>query len=635
MIDNLDNYKIDIKHIEQEINKSNIKVISFDIFDTLLVRPVIEPRDIFYLFDKKLKKYNSYTFTQLRFNAEEDMIKSNPNIYDIWNSIAKKNRLSKIDKNFLCEQEIELESDLLYTRKLIKKIFEYAIKSGKKVILTSDMYLTSEILSHILKKNGYKDFKNIYVSNECNRRKSSGDLYKFIVNREEISPSELLHIGDNYYSDYKIANQIGINAIWVPSNVDLFLHDHKFSKKMNLKEITKLSYNNRILLGYTINSLYEENNNAITLVDLSKLVIFPILMSILSLTNQSNFRSKYDKVFLCARDGYLPFEAFKVFNKFKSTLPYEYFLASRQAYSCIIYPTPYSRLKKDSFLDNFTLLDYLNLTILDKKILNLVKSKLSPDELNLSVKSNIEECNNMLRRFDTDISKAYTSRKIATKRYYSKNIFSRKKRIIVFDCGYSGSISIALNKALDSKFNIDKIYLFQTDKNIERDKENKTTTYLLSRENRHEGWIDELLETMLSPLVGSCRGFFIDKANKVRPIFEKAKFSSEMKKDHDLVQNTSLQEIERFILLFKGYWDYFDGFDISFNIKCLNIIFSKRPKNTEIFSNFQFTDTYLTDNVITLKEIIDKETLNDTLFNKVLLKIISWVKYGIRYFSRK
>ncbi|MGN0403165.1 MAG: hypothetical protein ACI4HQ_13030, partial [Acetatifactor sp.] len=64
-------------------------VISFDIFDTLLVRRVLQPTD---LFENLMNKYEFYhpDFCRKRISCERELYNStNPNIYEIYSSMAK------------------------------------------------------------------------------------------------------------------------------------------------------------------------------------------------------------------------------------------------------------------------------------------------------------------------------------------------------------------------------------------------------------------------------------------------------------------------------------------------------------------------------------------------------------------
>lgn len=609
-----------INKIKETINNPDVKVVSFDIFDTLLVRPVIEPSDIIFLLSKKYAEYKDL-FLKYRNNAEKEIKKENITIYDIWNHIAKKRNISDAKKNFFIKEELNLEYNFLYSRKLGHELFDYAIKLNKRIILTSDMYLPSEFLNKVLHKNGYNGYKKIYISCECNFRKDSGKLYSYILKKEKIKSNQIVHIGDNRYSDYKMAKKQGLNVCWLPSNLTLFLKNDAFGNYISLKELVNLDYEDRILFGFIINTIYDQVDSKnfssnLTLENFSKLIILPILLNILIITNKKKFQDEYGKLFFAARDGYLPSQAFKICNYYHKVLPYKYFMASRQAYSCIIYPTPYSKLNYDKFDQDYTLSKYLDLIIIDNHLLNFIKQKMSKDELNLKVNDNKNLCKKILKKFDDQINASYKERQKATQEYYTDIINSNKKRVAVFDCGYSGSISIALSKVLHNKFKVDKVYLYQYEKNIERDKKNKTITYTVLKYENKAPWFDVLLETMFSPLVGSCKGF-IQKGNKIIPILEKDDIDSNMERDITLVQKMALLKVADFAKIFDNYWDCLDKFNLSIYSNLLLRLFNKHKKNAKIFQNIVFKDTYCTDNTITLEEIIRGENRIKRLISKL------------------
>lgn len=60
-----------LENIREEIRKA--KYVSFDIYDTLIVRPFWNPTDLFYLLEKEFEDiYNSYIgFREMRINGEE------------------------------------------------------------------------------------------------------------------------------------------------------------------------------------------------------------------------------------------------------------------------------------------------------------------------------------------------------------------------------------------------------------------------------------------------------------------------------------------------------------------------------------------------------------------------------------
>ena len=60
---------LSINDIKNIISSDEIKIISFDIFDTLLVRPSVKPKDIFYLLNGVQIGGQNINFAKLRMNA--------------------------------------------------------------------------------------------------------------------------------------------------------------------------------------------------------------------------------------------------------------------------------------------------------------------------------------------------------------------------------------------------------------------------------------------------------------------------------------------------------------------------------------------------------------------------------------
>lgn len=82
-----------------------------------------------------------------------------------------------------------------------------------KVIFTSDMYLESDVIRKILEKNGYTEEDKIYLSSEVKVSKSKGKLFDYIIKDIDLKPEEIIHIGDNYCSDYQQAKKEGNKCV--------------------------------------------------------------------------------------------------------------------------------------------------------------------------------------------------------------------------------------------------------------------------------------------------------------------------------------------------------------------------------------------------------------------------------------
>ncbi|XRG77806.1 hypothetical protein V5E38_18560 [Rossellomorea sp. GAMAL-10_SWC] len=197
--------------------------VSFDIFDTAILRLVKEPIDVFKVISEKYNRENNqlgYDFVKARIQAEKNarVYLCNDNceevtlkdIYSYYNYLTYDKEAS--DK--LYEMEKLIEKNLIVRNQYIYEVYSYCIEKQKEVLFISDMYLDKEDIEHILKREGYEEYKRLYLSSDILKTKYSGNLFKFVLKNLKCSPDELLHIGDHVHSDIKIPSEIGINTFY-------------------------------------------------------------------------------------------------------------------------------------------------------------------------------------------------------------------------------------------------------------------------------------------------------------------------------------------------------------------------------------------------------------------------------------
>lgn len=223
-----------LRTLKEQIRKND--VISFDIFDTLILRNVLFPEDIFKILAKDVfVKYNIKDFNYIRKNVEEEVRKhSNQEditIRDIYNEI--KNRCNQVDINYLINRECDLEIESCCENPLIKELYNYAQLSKKKILFITDMYLDKGSIEKILKKCGYYEYSELYVSGEVKKAKFSGSLFKYIKDELSIDEKKWIHIGDNIHSDVYIPQSLGITAAYYRCPRDWFFmqRDKEHRKK--------------------------------------------------------------------------------------------------------------------------------------------------------------------------------------------------------------------------------------------------------------------------------------------------------------------------------------------------------------------------------------------------------------------
>ena len=199
------------------------EIISFDIFDTLIFRPFSLPMDLFRIVGEKL---GILDFTNICAWAEWDArMKCNAKhghmevtLADIYDNLEED--LGVSSKRGQAE-EIDAELSLCYANPFMLEVWNRLLNMGKRMIVVSDMYLSSEVLSRMLEKNGFIGYEKLYVSCEYGKSKANGKLFQYVLEELGLSKNNLprytmIHVGDNEHSDRDMAKANGIDNLLYP-----------------------------------------------------------------------------------------------------------------------------------------------------------------------------------------------------------------------------------------------------------------------------------------------------------------------------------------------------------------------------------------------------------------------------------
>ena len=188
-----------------------MKLASFDIFDTTLIRKCGKPENIFYLLAHKLYPTDSVKredFLLWRRDAERYAARIRPGKEITMEDIESFNEYSR-EELIAAEKSVEVEN--LIANPAIRDIIKEKREQGYTIGFISDMYLDSDTLkSALAKEDCIAEGEKVYVSCEWDARKSSGALYKKL--KSTINPSQWEHYGDHPVSDVKKARENGITA---------------------------------------------------------------------------------------------------------------------------------------------------------------------------------------------------------------------------------------------------------------------------------------------------------------------------------------------------------------------------------------------------------------------------------------
>lgn len=197
-----------------------MKLVSFDIFDTVLIRKCGLPENIFYLLADRLYSDNRAlreAFLLWRRQAEQQarhrLPKTDVSLAQIYNDDSLSGFTDYTPQQMM-DAEIQVESENLIANPAVKKLIEKKREQGYRICFISDMYLDSNTLSDILQREGcLLNDEKVFVSCEHNARKSNGQLFDIV--RKKWQPSEWLHFGDHPVSDVKMPQRKGIHATQV------------------------------------------------------------------------------------------------------------------------------------------------------------------------------------------------------------------------------------------------------------------------------------------------------------------------------------------------------------------------------------------------------------------------------------
>lgn len=422
-------------------------VISFDIFDTLILRPFSKPTDMFYLLDDR---FDQHQLHDIRINCEkrarEISINQRGNrevtLEDIYNEVEK---LTGINKNRGMEVEFELEKKLCFANPYMKRVFDILKSCGKTIYATSDMYLPKKMMSELLESCGYVGFEDVIVSCDYNTNKHQGGLFDILL--QKVQHRTVIHVGDNFAADITKAKEKGIETY--------------FYKGVNAVGNTYRADGISELIG----SGYAGIINAKLHCGLKKYPVhyeYGYVYGGLYILGYCNYIANFvkthniDKVLFVSRDGDI---YSKVFDMLHKDIPYEYVYWSRMA-----------NIKAMISKDRFAFLNRL----LDGKIANYVKVTISSlfvsaglesllaylDEYRLNPTEYLSHDNKLIIRellidhYD-EIVDIYEKDNIGMKEYYQKVIGSAE-RVVIVDVGWTGSNVIGLSTMLEKDWGICK-----------------------------------------------------------------------------------------------------------------------------------------------------------------------------------
>lgn len=413
-------------------------IVSFDVFDTLILRPFSSPADVFYIVGEKL---GIPDFRRLRMKCESDARKlkqqregtTEVTIDDIYALVSRRTGISA---EYGIRAEWDTELSLCRANPFMLEVYDKVLKSGKTVIITTDMYMPRAFFEQLLRKNGFDNYDNIFLSCENGCGKSDGKLYDII--KWTYGEKRFAHIGDNRHSDIKNAQRAGFASVFYP-NINAAAKDYR---PHNISYVTGSVYsglvNNRLYCGKPCSKAYEYGYKCGGL----------LILGYCNFIRRTAKEKKAEKVLFFSRDGYI---VKQIFDRLYTDIETEYVYWSRSAATKLcadIFPFDYvRRFVKQKVGRNYTFDEIFSAMELSCKDFSL-----APEEVLTNASS---------KRAEEQI---YDNISLIGEKYYDmlegaeeylREIIGECKNILTVDCGWAGSGSIMLDALLNRKFNMD------------------------------------------------------------------------------------------------------------------------------------------------------------------------------------
>ncbi|MGE3623289.1 MAG: glycosyltransferase [Bdellovibrionales bacterium] len=210
------------------IRAGKTRLLSIDVFDTLLARRVPKPTDVFLRLGVMLRDEKALgpgqtpdSFAAIRYQTEAiarnerqrefgDREVTLTEVYEkIPNTVVARSVADMV------AAEIAVEHELCFVNGDMVQLINYARDRGVSVAYISNSYFSEKTLRSLLKNkdDSLPEPDAFFVSNEYRRGKRDG-LMKAMLDRLALAGAHCLHIGDDPVSDAETAKELGVLFIY-------------------------------------------------------------------------------------------------------------------------------------------------------------------------------------------------------------------------------------------------------------------------------------------------------------------------------------------------------------------------------------------------------------------------------------
>ena len=383
-------------------------------------------------------------------------------------------------------------------------------------------------------------------------------MYPYICKTMKCKPEKILHIGDNFHSDYEMAKKNNLNAYYL--NYKYEYQNKNIYKNCNYGKNNNFPHFIDSIVEATIIKLMIENKEKSDLYRVGYSVFGPLYTGFFLWIINNLKQKKVDKVLFFARDAYLIREIYlKYAQKFNVNIPEEYVYISR-ASSLLSSFTDYNVDRLWHLFSGRTkkpLRDKLSTIGLEVEEIKNEILRIGYDDLDFNIEFLSEKFHSLLIRLPHQIqSLAKEKRKLIKE--YIKNIIGSNDKIAIIDIGWTGNMQGGFSriaKLINPAVTFDGYYL-GTSNGLQRHNQLQDNDYFgyIAHNGNPTSVYDkiltpggiELLEFAFVAPHGTTLDYKFNK-EKVDPVFERNSTDEEYYKKSSELQAGALAFVEEIL----------------------------------------------------------------------------------------
>jgi predicted HAD superfamily hydrolase len=334
--------KFDRRLLIAKIEDPEVKLIIFDIFDTLVTRPLLDPENTKRWVARCL---NSERYPERRHAAEASLrteAKHDVSLAEICAEYVRLFGNAEGEAAYLQALEESVELALALPLPNMLEMIDLAKRAGKRVVLASDMFLSEDILRQILGKCGVEGYDALYLSSRVGKRKSTGALYHHIMESEGVLWDQIVMIGDHPLSDQLIPKQLGLHVIPLESPLAVASYFPRLKGWVEKIKFGGLP-TDELVLGNIVRAFFQVQADEFVL-DRASLtqrgrygigyaIVGPLLAAFSEWLSAQASADGIDRLYFLAREGQLMKDVYDVLTTGLDTPQSEYLVLSRRAIS--------------------------------------------------------------------------------------------------------------------------------------------------------------------------------------------------------------------------------------------------------------------------------------------------------------